>query len=132
MSTYSTLNIKKNTDTQIATRPNTNESVSSASYESIGPAPATEMLLPNRFLLDLGALVEISSAVRLRFVALRVLLRFVFVSSTSSSSLTSSSLGLYAAVSKLRVLRLLLRGAGGLLLIVGSSPSNAERSGAAE
>ena len=118
--------------TQIASRPNTNESISDVSYESIAPAPATETLLPKRFFFDLGALTEFSSIVRLRFIALRVLLRLVFVSSSSSSSLGSSSLGLYAAASYLGAFRLLLRGAAGLLLIAGSSPNKVERSAAVE
>jgi len=70
--------ITKITDTQIASRPNTNESISGVSYESIAPAPATETLLPKRFFFDLGALAEFSSIVRLRFIALRVPLRLFF------------------------------------------------------
>src|SRR6266851_7144996 len=72
--------------------------VSSASYASVAPAPATEILLPKRVFLDLGGLADDSSIVRLRLIALRVLLRPVFTSS-SSSSLTLSSSGLYAAAS---------------------------------
>jgi hypothetical protein len=68
------------------------------SYESIAFAPATETLLLNRIFFGLGGFVGAPSIVRLRFVALRVLLRLFCVSSTSSSW-TSSSLGLYAAAS---------------------------------
>jgi hypothetical protein len=114
-----------------ANRKQTKHQRNDVSYESIAPAPATETLLPKRFFFDLGALAEFSSVVRLRFIALRVLLRLVFVSS-SSSSLGSSSPGLYAAVSYLGAFRLRLRGAAGLLLIVGSSPNNVERSGTVE
>src|SRR6266403_698050 len=90
------------------------------------------MLLPKRFFLDLGTVLEFSSIVRLRFIPLRVLLRLFFVSCSSSSPLGSSSLGLYAAASRLSAFRLLLRAPAGLLLIVGSSPGNVGRSGTAE
>ena len=102
--------ITKITDTQIASRPSTNKSISDVSYESIAPAPATETLLPKRFFFDLGALAEFSIALA-GYVsnALRGKLpRLVFVSSSSSSSLGSSSPGLvchvYRALSAFRLL----------------------------
>jgi hypothetical protein len=47
------------------------------SYESTVLAPAKETPLLNRVFFGLGAFAGVPSIVRLRFVALRVLFRFV-------------------------------------------------------
>jgi len=100
-------NTKQNGSQAVLSESRRHNKESGASYESTAPAaPATETLLPKRDFFDRGAEAEVSSMVRLRFVALRAPIFFLLVSITSSSS-SSFLLGLYAAASGGRVLRLL-------------------------